>query len=116
MLYLSPNIILVIESRKMKWAGHVARTGDRRGAYSVLVRKPEGKRPLVRTVHIWKDDIKMDLQKIVCVGIARIGVAQDRDRCADTWVCGNEPSGFMIRGNFLTSTCELRRKDFAPRS
>ena len=116
MLYLTPNIIRVIESRRMRWAYHVARTGDRRVACSVLVRKPEGKRPLVRTVHIWKDDIKMDLQEIVCVGIARIGLAQDRDRCADTCVCGNEPSAFMICGNFLTSTCELHRKDFAPRS
>jgi len=47
-LYSSPNIVRVIKSRRMRWAGHVARTGERRGVYSVLVGKPEGKRPLGR--------------------------------------------------------------------
>ena len=45
-LYSSPNIVRVIKSRRMKWAGHVARMGEERGAYRVLVGKPEGKRPL----------------------------------------------------------------------
>jgi len=45
-LYFTPNIIRVIKSRRMRWAGHVARTGARRGAYTVLVGRPEGKRPL----------------------------------------------------------------------
>ena len=44
-LYSSPNIIRVIKSRRMRWAGHVARMGERRGLYKVLVRKPKGKRP-----------------------------------------------------------------------
>jgi len=48
-LYASPNIFRVIKSRRMKWAGHVARMGERRGVYRVLVRKPEGKRPFGRT-------------------------------------------------------------------
>jgi len=47
-LYPSPNIVRVIKSRRMRWAGHVARMGEERGAYRVLVGKPEGKRPLGR--------------------------------------------------------------------
>jgi hypothetical protein len=78
--YLSPNIIRVIESRRTRWVGHVPRMGHRRGAYSVLVGKPERKRPLVRPTRTWKDDIKMDLQQIGYVGITRIGLTQDRDR------------------------------------
>ena len=53
---------------------------DRRGAYSVLVGKPERNSPLVRPMRTWKNDIKMDLQEIGCVNIARIDLAQDRDR------------------------------------
>jgi hypothetical protein len=80
MLYLSPNIIRVIESRKTRWVGHGPRMGHRRDAYSVLVGKPERKRPLVRPMRTWKDDIKMDLQQIGYVCITRIGLAQDRNR------------------------------------
>jgi hypothetical protein len=61
-LYTSPNIVLVIKSRRMRWAGYVARIGDRRGVNRVLVGKPEGKRPLLRLRHRFEDDIKMDLQ------------------------------------------------------
>ena len=60
----SPNIIQVIKSRRMKWVGHVARMGGRRGAYRVLVGKPEGKRPLGRPRYRWEDNIKMDLQEL----------------------------------------------------
>jgi hypothetical protein len=60
-LYSSPNIVQVIKSRKMRWAGHVTRIGERRGAYRVLVRKPEGRRPLERPRRRWEDNIKMDL-------------------------------------------------------
>jgi hypothetical protein len=64
-LYSSPNIIMrVIKSRRMRWAGHVARMGERRYIYRVLVGRPEGKRPFGRPIHRWKDDIKMDLQEI----------------------------------------------------
>jgi len=48
----------------MRWAGHVARVGERRGVYRVLVGKPEGKRPLGRPRHRWEDNIKMDLQEV----------------------------------------------------
>ena len=60
-LYSSPNIARVIKSRRMRWAGHVARMGEERGMYRVLVGKPEGKRPLVRPRHRWVDNIGMDL-------------------------------------------------------
>jgi len=63
-LYFSPNIVRVIKSRRMRWAGHVARMGETRGVYRVLVGKPEGKRPLGRPRHRWEVSIKMDLQKV----------------------------------------------------
>ena len=65
-LYSSPNIALVIKSRRMRWAGHVARMGEERGAYRVLVGKLEGKRPLVRPRRRWVDNIGMDLQEVGC--------------------------------------------------
>jgi hypothetical protein len=63
-LYSSPNIIRAIKSRSMRWAGHVARMGEGRGAYRVLVGKPEGRRPLGRSRRRWEDNIKMDLQEV----------------------------------------------------
>ena len=76
----SPNIVRVIKSRRMRWAGHVAHMGDERGAYRVLVGKPEGKRPLGRPRHRWVDNIRMDLQEVGCGYMDWIGLAQDRDR------------------------------------
>jgi hypothetical protein len=64
-LYSSPNIIRVIKSRRLRWAGHVARMGKRRGAYRALVGIPEGRRPLGRPRHRWEDNIKMDLREVV---------------------------------------------------
>jgi hypothetical protein len=58
-LYSSPNIIRVIKPRRLRWAGHVARIGERRGAYRALVGKPEGRRPLGRPRRRWEDNIKM---------------------------------------------------------
>ena len=60
-LYSSPNTVRVIKSRRMRWAGHVARMGEERGVYRVLVGKPEGKRPLGRPRRRWVDNIRMDL-------------------------------------------------------
>jgi hypothetical protein len=60
----SPNIIRMIMSRKMRWEGHVARMGEIRNAYRILVGKPEGKRPLGRPRRNWVDNIKMDLREI----------------------------------------------------
>ena len=65
-LYCSPSIVRVKKSRRMKWAEHVARMGERRGIYRVLVGKPEGKRPLRRPRPRWEDNIKIDLQEVGC--------------------------------------------------
>ena len=78
-LYSSPNIVRVIKSIRMRWAGHVARMGEERGAYKVLVGKPEGKRPLGRPRRRWVDNIRMDLQEVCCGYVDWIGLAQDRD-------------------------------------
>jgi hypothetical protein len=80
-LYFSPNIIRIIKSRRMRWAGHVARMGEKRNAYRLLVGKPEGKRSLGRPRRRWMDNIKMDLGgEIGWGGMDWIGVAQDRDK------------------------------------
>jgi hypothetical protein len=63
-LYSSPNIVRVVKSRRMRWAGHVARMGEGRVVHRVLVGKPEGKRPLGRHRRRWEDNIKMDLQEV----------------------------------------------------
>jgi len=67
-LYSSPNIVPVIKSRRMRWAGHLARMGEKRGVYRVLVGKPEGKRPFGRPRRRWEDNIKMDLKEVGCGG------------------------------------------------
>jgi hypothetical protein len=77
-LYSSPNIVRVIKSRRVRWAGHVARTGDGRGVYRVLVGSPEGKRPLERPRCRWEDNIKMDFREIKIDGANRIQLAEDR--------------------------------------
>ena len=69
----------VIKWRRMRWAGHVARMGEERGAYRVLVGKPEGRRPLGRPRRRWVD-IRMDLQEVRCGHMDWIGLAQDRYR------------------------------------
>ena len=79
-LYSSPNILQVIKSRRMRWAGHVARIGEESGVYRVLLGKPEGRRPLGRPRHRWVDNIKMGLQVVGCGYMDWIGLAQDRDR------------------------------------
>jgi len=64
----------------MRWAGHVARMGEKRGVYSVLVRKSEVKRPLGRPRRRWEDNIKMEIQEVSCGGMDWFELAQDRDR------------------------------------
>jgi hypothetical protein len=78
-LYSLPNIVLVVKSRRMRWAWHVARMGEGRGVHRVLVGKPEGKRPRGRPRRRWEDNIKMDLQEEGGGG-DWMELAQDRDR------------------------------------
>jgi len=79
-LYSLPNIVWVVKSRRMRWAGHVAHMGQGRGVYRVLVGKPEGKRPLGRPRCRWEDNIKMDLQEVGGSCGNWMELAQDRDR------------------------------------
>ena len=72
--------MLVIKSRTVRWARHVARMGEERVAYRVLVGKPEGKRPLGRSRRRWVDNIRVDLQEVGCGYVDWIGLAQDRER------------------------------------
>jgi hypothetical protein len=89
--YLSPDIIRQIKSRRMRWAGHVARMGEGRNVCRVLVGKPEGKRPLGRPMRRCEDGIKMDLREIGWGSVEWIQLAQDRDRWAGCCECGDEP-------------------------
>jgi hypothetical protein len=66
--YCSPSVVRMIKSRGMKWAGHLARVGERRDVYRVFIGKPEEKRPLERPRRRWEDNIKLDLQEVECGG------------------------------------------------
>jgi transcription termination factor 2 len=74
------SIESMIKARRMRWAGHVARMGEVRGAYNILVGWPEGRRPLGRPRHRWQDNKKMDLGEIEFGDVDWINLAQDRDR------------------------------------
>jgi hypothetical protein len=78
-LYSSPSIIRMIKSRRMRWAGHVARMGAKKSAYRILVGKPEGKRPLERPRRRWEVNIKMDLREIGWGNMDWIYLVQDRE-------------------------------------
>jgi hypothetical protein len=77
-MYSSPSIIIIIKSKRMRWAGHVARMGEKRNLYRLLVGKSEGKRPLGRPRSRWIDNTKMDLLEIVLSVVDWIGLAHDR--------------------------------------
>jgi hypothetical protein len=79
-LYSSPSIISVMYSRRMRWAGHVARMGEKRNAYRLLAGKPEERRPLGRPRRRWVGNIMMDLLEVEWGDVDWIGLAQDRDR------------------------------------
>jgi hypothetical protein len=79
-LYSSPSIIRIIKSRRMRWAGHIARMGEKRNAYRLLVGKPEGKRLLRKPRRRWVDNIRMDLVEVGWGDVDWIVLAQDRIR------------------------------------
>jgi hypothetical protein len=82
-LYSSFSIVRVIKARRMRWVGHVACMGEVRGAYNILVGRPEGSRPLGRLRRRWEDNIKMDLREIGFGDVDWIHLAQDRYRWQD---------------------------------
>jgi PAS domain-containing protein len=101
-MYSSPTVVRMIKSKRMRWAGHVARMGER-DVYRVLVGKPEGKRPLVRPRRRWENNIKMDLQEVGCGGKEWFELAQNMNR----WrALLNAVMNFRVpynAGNFVTS-------------
>jgi hypothetical protein len=72
-------MIRIMKSRRMRWAGHVARMGEKRNVYRLLVEKPEGKRPLGRPMRTWINNIKIDILERVLGDVDWIGLAQDRN-------------------------------------
>jgi hypothetical protein len=80
-LYTLPSIIRIIKARRRRrWAGHVARMGEKKNAYMLLVGKPEGRRPLGRPRRAWLDNIRMDLVEVGWGAVDWIDLPQDRDR------------------------------------
>jgi hypothetical protein len=79
-LYSLPSIIRIMKVRRMRWAGHVARMGEKMNAYGLLVGKPEGRRPLGRPRRRWLYNIRIDLVEVGWGDVDWIGLAQDRDR------------------------------------
>ncbi|KAJ4441770.1 hypothetical protein ANN_11628 [Periplaneta americana] len=79
-LYSSPDIIRNIKTKRLRWAGHIARMGESRNAYRVLVGRPEEKIPLERPRRRWEDNIKLDLKEMGYDDGDWINLAQDRDR------------------------------------
>jgi hypothetical protein len=99
-LYSSPNIIRVIKSRRLRWAGHVARMRQRKGAYRALVEKHEGRSPLERPRRRWKDNIKMDIREVGW-GHRLDQSGSGQKEVAGSCECGDEPSGSIKCREFL---------------
>jgi hypothetical protein len=99
----TPSIVRVIKARRMRWAGHVARMGEVRGVYNILVWRPEGRRPLGRPKRRWEDNIKMDLREIEFGNVDWINLAQDRDRWRALVNMVMNLRVPLNAGNFLTS-------------
>jgi len=102
-LYSSPSIVWVIKSRRMRWAGHVARMGERKGVYKILVGKPEGEGLLGRPKRRWENNIKMDIQEVECGYIKWIDLAQDRNRWRALATAVMNLRVPLNAGNFLSS-------------
>jgi hypothetical protein len=103
-LYSSPSISRIIKLKRMRWAGHVARMGEKRNVYRILVGKPEGKRLLGRPRHRWVD-IKMDLGEVRCGDVDWIGLAQEQVESPCEF--GTEPSGSVLASRVVLSSKEL---------
>ena len=101
--FLSHKCSLLIKSRRMRWVVHVARMGEERGVYRVLVGKSEGKRPLGRPRRRWVDNIRMDLQEVGCGYMDWIGLARDRERWRTLVSAVMNLRVPWNAGNFLTS-------------
>jgi hypothetical protein len=97
--YSSPNIVRLIKSRRIRWAGHVACTEEGRCVYRVLVGRPEEKRPRGRPRSRWEDNIKMDLKEIVFDGTNQIRMAE-KSPMASFCEHGNEPSGSIKKAGY----------------
>jgi hypothetical protein len=95
-LYASPSIIRIIKSRRMRWAGHVARMGEKRNAYRLLVGKLEGKRPLGRPRPRRVDNIRMDLGEVGWGDVDWIGLAKDRNRWRALQLHRREPTSCAV--------------------
>ena len=102
-LYSSSNIVRVIKSTRMKWAGHVTRMGEERVVYRVFLGKPEGRRPMGRPRRRWVENIKMDLQVVGCGFMDWIGLAKDRERWRTLVSAVMNLRAPWNAGNFLTS-------------
>jgi hypothetical protein len=85
--FFSPNIIWVTISTRMRWAGHVARMGEKRDAFRDFMGRPEGKRSFGKLRRRWENNIKIDVQEVGCGGVDWLGLAEDGDRC---WALVNE--------------------------
>jgi hypothetical protein len=102
-LYSSPNVVRVIKSRRMRWAGHVACMGEGRGVYRVLVGRPEGKRPVGRPRRRWEDNIKLDLREIGIDRLNWIQLAQDMVQWRPSLNTVMEPSNNILNFKLLRS-------------
>jgi hypothetical protein len=102
-LYSSTNIVRVIKARRMRWAGHVARMGEVRGAYNILIGRPEWRRPLGRPRRGWENNIKMDVREIGFwgCGFGLDSLGSGYGQVAGSCEHGNEPSGSIKCGEFL---------------
>jgi hypothetical protein len=94
-LYSSPSIIRIMKSKRMRWAGHVARMGEKRNAYRLLVEKPEEKRPPGKPRRRWVDNIRMDLGEVGWGDVVWIGLAKLQEQVESSCEFGIEPSGSM---------------------
>ena len=96
-MHRSPNIVRVIKSRRLKWAGHVTRMEEVKSAFKILIGKPTGKRPVGRSSHRWEDNIRMDIEEIG-VSMRNWLIQLSIESLESSCECGIEPLGFIRLG------------------